>query len=1326
MADALPVEDADVDRLPDEKPKGGKPKGYLPLKSNATVKPLPAHLQALADSAPTATDIPVYAPYKDPALVPVEEGSAAAETIKKERSKSRAKEPVFRAKAASDVVVRADRIGSTLKNVERAGKLGEKTLASLSEKIATKALDANEKKVVNRAKQAVQTASEFADYSKEDVEEGIAKRKKYPLVSYQDKQKANEEDVRQYAKNIEVYVPSTRKSFLKFIETQYAKEFTLTREIKEPDPKACEALLKGGPASADPFRYQRFIKEYIRQSSPYRGILVYHGLGSGKTCSSIAAAEALYGIANKKIIVMTPQSLRDNFIKEISFCGFKHFSLYNHWTKLPLLTREYNEKRGIINNEPRTLYEIYGRSVLSLGPEYIRRIKDAAIRDTSVDDDGNVLTNAYLWVPDFSKPQNFDLPADDEEALSPVERDQIKAQLNETINNRFHFISYNGISNAELKAMCCQGGTLDNAVIVIDEIHNLSRLMRGSIEPFLIPRPGRKRKITAQPVEPGPWIPNLCDIENKTYSRGYMFYRLFIGAKNSKIIGLSGTPLINFPEELGVLTNILAGYIDCTTIHANTLDIAQQETFARLIDEDPRVDFVRFELGAGKLSATLSVFQEGYIKVLKEKGAEEEPELVVEEESKEEKEEKEGPKRMRLQSRFLGVRQSNAPEAQLGIQAVAERVIATCSAAGIPMNPLPDKPVSHPRLPPDQDSFRARFVDTVHERVRPENKLVLQKRLAGLVSYYKGAKPDFLPRIGKDEIVECYFSGWALKKYVEARSYEISKDVGKPEGDAKGDLYAAVEVFAKTKNPSSYRFRSRSCCNFAFPFDRPYPKSEKDLTEETAKAAEVEDLDADNLEEDLTEEQEAEREEAKKKVKKEERRVAKELSDEEEEEEEEEEETASKSAKNPKNIYKEQLAAALKQLNDGRDTWLPMADTEKGLKNYSCKLYEMLMRMEENPGPSLVYSAFEHMEGIGVLTASLLANGYEEIKFTGNWFGPEPILTDEAIASLAKGPGINRFMAFSGKVKRRERRILLGMLNSQWSDVPRGIQKILRRGGFDMKKKYLHGEVIKCIGITGAGAEGISLRNVRQVHIMEPFWNLVRLEQVKGRAIRICSHMDLPVEEREVDIFTYVSAFSPEQIRKRDEEGGVPLGIQTADGDDGTGEKRILTSDQRVLDVALRKEKIAKELLDIMKESSIDCALNAADNEAMECLVVEEKTNPYMFDPDLVKDETSTGIEAALSKAKAAAVAKSAVPKVGEERTSMIAGEERKAPVQVRLARRIRIEQGGKSRQLLLGEPHPRTGIIQLYDGMDRLRANPIGEGRRSGTALGITILKLN
>jgi hypothetical protein len=951
---------------------------------------------------------------------------------------------------------------------------------------------------------------------------------------------------------------------------------------------------------------------------------------------------------------------------------------------------------GTIVNQLRVLHEIYGRSVLSLSERYLTKLKAAAIADEEPDEEGDY-PNAYLWVPDFDKDPNFDLP-EAEGGLSSEEKGLIKAQLSESINNRFQFINYNGINNAALLKLCCQEGAFDNAVIVIDEVHNLTRLMRGNIEPFLLERSKRARKIKVEKVTPDRWKPALCKPDEKRrYSRGYMFYRLLIGARNSKIIGLSGTPIINFPEELGVLTNILAGYIDCIEMLVDTVDPAEIATFEEIAQNDPRIDFVRLEVAGGAYKALLSVFQEGYEKVLAE-----EPEPGV--------------------NPFLGVQRTGTPAAQMGVQEVAKRIEAAAKKKGITVVPGSVNFVSFPRLPPDQESFRKQFVNSSAE-LREDNKLVLQKRLTGLVSYYKGAKEDFLPKVTSDEIVMCDFSPFAQKKYSEQRLAEIIIELKKA-GDEKIDkmegLFSAVEAFAKSPNPSSYRFRSRTCCIFAFPFERPYPEpgsAEKEINRETEVG---DDPDTDNLEEKTEEEAEAEKEVAAE-VAADDNAVEAELNEKEvtatkpvltEAEEKAAAKTDAEAAKaaaakdDPDAImaaakgksYEFQKALAMRVLNRFRDRYLKLEDPEQ-LRKYSTKLYEILTRMNKSEGPCLVYSTFEALEGLGVLSAALQANGYEEIKFTGKWFGKEPDLTEESKASLRKGPdGTKRFIAFTGKVDRRQRRAVLAMFNNQWRDVPEGLLAFLRdECGFNTDpksndEKYLHGEVLKAISITGAGAEGISLRNVRQVHIMEPFWNLVRLEQVKGRAIRICSHMDLPVPERKVAIYTYVSRYSDEAIRNRDTPGiGIPQPIQKADGKlNDKKEQLVLTSDESIQSIAVRKEAISKQILQLMKEVAVDCKFNVADNEPYKCLVVEEGANPYMFDPELSRDEITTGTETVAVKTK---------------------GEPVK--VEIMQARQLKVPLDGVKVSVLIGEPDER-GIAPLYEANDLSRTRQIGTIRKN------------
>ena len=79
----------------------------------------------------------------------------------------------------------------------------------------------------------------------------------------------------------------------------------------------------------------------------------------------------------------------------------------------------------------------------------------------------------------------------------------------------------------------------------------------------------------------------------------------------------------------------------------------------------------------------------------------------------------------------------------------------------------------------------------------------------------------------------------------------------------------------------------------------------------------------------------------------------------------------------------------------------------------------------------------------------------------------------------------------------------------------------------DLEVKGLTGEdnkdgnKVKIVLISKAGSEGIDFKFIRQVHILEPWYNMNRIEQIIGRAVRNFSHKDLPFEKRNVEIFMY-------------------------------------------------------------------------------------------------------------------------------------------------------------------------------------------------------------
>ena len=80
----------------------------------------------------------------------------------------------------------------------------------------------------------------------------------------------------------------------------------------------------------------------------------------------------------------------------------------------------------------------------------------------------------------------------------------------------------------------------------------------------------------------------------------------------------------------------------------------------------------------------------------------------------------------------------------------------------------------------------------------------------------------------------------------------------------------------------------------------------------------------------------------------------------------------------------------------------------------------------------------------------------------------------------------------------------------------------------------VNGENIKVILISSAGSEGLDFKYIRQIHILEPWYNINRIEQIIGRGVRTCSHKDLSLVERNVLIFMYASLLSNNTIETVD------------------------------------------------------------------------------------------------------------------------------------------------------------------------------------------------
>jgi superfamily II DNA or RNA helicase len=110
------------------------------------------------------------------------------------------------------------------------------------------------------------------------------------------------------------------------------------------------------------------------------------------------------------------------------------------------------------------------------------------------------------------------------------------------------------------------------------------------------------------------------------------------------------------------------------------------------------------------------------------------------------------------------------------------------------------------------------------------------------------------------------------------------------------------------------------------------------------------------------------------------------------------------------------------------------------------------------------------------------------------------------------------------------------------------------------------GNKIKIILISRSGSEGIDLKFIRQVHILDPWYNMNRIEQIIGRSVRNKSHKELPFEKRNVQIFMH----------------GTLL--------DNNFEE---TADMYLYRVAEYKATQIGQVNRILKENSVDCILNA-------------------------------------------------------------------------------------------------------------------------------------
>ena len=428
-------------------------------------------------------------------------------------------------------------------------------------------------------------------------------------------------------------------------------------------------------------------------------------------------------------------------------------------------------------------------------------------------------------------------------------------------------------------------------------------------------------------------------------------------------------------------------------------------------------------------------------------------------------------------------------------------------------------------FPTSEAIFEQLYISTTNYQALNENtKNMFQRRILGLVSYYLGATPDKFPS------KTIHYKNILMEKYQE-EVYNHFEEI-EEEREKLNRRMARGKV---GDQPSTYNAYTRQAANFVFPHIsdkvsgelRPRPGKFR-IKEEDAQIID-EGKEVDKI----------------KQLK---------LSDKE-----------AAAYDNAIKSYVNGLTENLKELhNKDKDAKYTLQDDvktwrEKYQSSFSkflaeekkkSSVFEMLYKCSpkfvtcmfnifKSKGPVLVYSNYVEMEGLQIFKIYLSFFGFID-------FHKDSEIKYPDLKVKGKYDGF-RHIEYHGAIDRPIREQNKKIFN-------------------DIENVY--GRIVKIIMLSPAGAEGITLKNTRQVHILEPFWNEARIEQIMGRAVRFCVHKDLPMEERKVDVFRY------KMVRKSGKE----------------------TADEKMERISRKKNNLLLSFVEAVKEAAVDCELFKAHN----------------------------------------------------------------------------------------------------------------------------------
>jgi hypothetical protein len=164
--------------------------------------------------------------------------------------------------------------------------------------------------------------------------------------------------------------------------------------------------------------------------------------------------------------------------------------------------------------------------------------------------------------------------------------------------------------------------------------------------------------------------------------------------------------------------------------------------------------------------------------------------------------------------------------------------------------------------------------------------------------------------------------------------------------------------------------------------------------------------------------------------------------------------------------------------------------TPETIANHATKFVSVLKSIEGGKGVCLVYSNYVTM-GARLFAMALEEHGYAPASGTS-------LLAESSYKGESKG----KYIVLTSDITEAEIDRLISLAKSNGNT---------------------EGQMVRVIVSSKIVSEGVDFRFVRQIHILDPWWNMSRIEQVAGRGLRNCSHQALPFDDQNCTVYFHVA-----------------------------------------------------------------------------------------------------------------------------------------------------------------------------------------------------------